>query len=143
MPVKVINRVQIVKEQVRGQMVEGVNRAAKEHASVSRLGAPLKKGRLRKSIRVTRRATEKSPHAIVKAGGIVVDGVLVDYAEPVNYGHATADGGHVAGTFFWEEGMEAGREAMQSEAVEIARSGARSGHRTFVQTSLDDEETPG
>lgn len=143
MPVRVVNGVHIVKEQVKGEMAEALNRAAKEHASVSTLVAPLKEGRLRKSIRVSKRATEKSPHAIVKAGGKVIDGELVDYAAPVNYGHATTNGGQVAGTFFWEEGMQHGQEAMTREAVEIARSGARSGHRTFVQTSLDDEETPG
>lgn len=143
MPVKVVNRVHIVRAQVKGDMAEALNRAAKEHASVSRLVAPLKEGRLRKSIRVTKRATARSPHAIVKAGGIEVEGEMVDYAAHVNYGHATRNGGHVAGTFFWEEGMQHGEEAMTREAVEIARSEGRSGHRTFVQTSLDDEETPG
>lgn len=137
MPVKATNNFALIKATVDEGKAAGVNAAAREHLSLSRILAPLNTGRLRKSHRFTRRATAKRPTAVIKAGGNVVDGEEVDYAAYVNNGHATRSGGHVAGEHFWDEGMEAGRKAAVEGVKEVKRNLDKKRSRPGVQTERD------
>lgn len=143
MPVKLTNNLALIRAIVEEGKAAGVNAAAKEHLTVSRNLAPVKEGRLRKSHRFVKRATEKSPTAVIKAGGNVVDGEEVDYAAHVNNGHATRGGGHVAGVHFWDEGMEYGVRAAREGVAEVKRELETGRRRPLVVTSLKDAEEIG
>lgn len=141
MPVKLTSNMALIRATVAEGCAAGVNAAAKEHLTTSRLLAPRDTGRLKKSHRFTRRATAKSPTAAIKAGGNVVDGEEVDYAAHVNNGHATRNGGHVPGVHFWDEGMEAGAKAAREGVAEVKRALEGNGkRRPLVVTSLKDAE---
>lgn len=143
MPVTLKNNIALIKEAVAEGKVAVVNSAAKEHRGVSASLTPVDEGRLRKSNRIARRATEKQPSAVVKCGGNVVDGELVDYAEPVNNGHATSNGGHVPGVHFFDEGMEYGLRALREGVAEVARGLGTGSRRPLVVTSLEEAEEVG
>jgi hypothetical protein len=142
-PVKTTNNFALIKTIVGEGKADGVNAAAKEHLTVARNLSPLDEGRLRKSHRFTKRATEKSPTARIKAGGNVVDGELVDYAGHVNNGHATRNGRHVAGVHFWDEGMEYGRKAAAEGVAEVKRGLETGKRRPLVVRSLKEAEEVG
>jgi len=116
-PVTFKSNGQRVRHAVKVSMVESLNGAAKAHANFSSLLAPKDKGNLSASCRVDKEATEGDPVAVVKAGGIVVNGVLVDYAEFVELGHHTANGGYVAAQPFFIPGMELARDRFKGDAV--------------------------
>jgi hypothetical protein len=114
MPVKFVNNIRVTKDAVRGEMAEAINRAAREHQSVSRLLAPVDTGFLRRNITLLERATPRKPRAVVRSAA--------SYSASVNYGHRTSNGGFVPAQPFWEEGIERGKEALMQEAVRQARS---------------------
>ncbi len=98
-------------------MIEALNGAAKAHANFSSFLAPKDKGNLSASCRVDKEATESDPTAVVKAGGIVINGVNVDYAEFVEFGHHTTNGGFVAAQPYFIPGMEVARDRFEEDAV--------------------------
>lgn len=108
MGVKVVNNIPAHIRAHKRRMASDQNgkRDAQIHFAIAR--CPVDEGRLVDTIRADGDATPQKPVAVAKVGGLVVDGKLVDYAEAVNNGHATA-AGHVPANPFWTEAEEVGR----------------------------------
>lgn len=119
MPTKYVSQIQQAKQIVHKGSVEALNAVAKTHVEVSQDACPVDKGNLQESIRQEGEATEQNQEAVVAAGGIEINGVIVDYAEMVNDGHTTSNGGRVPGTFFMDKGIDAGIQQAQKEGHKI------------------------
>ena len=120
------------KQVIHQSMIEGLNAAAEAHVGEAQESCPVEKGNLQASIRQEQEATEGKPEAVVVAGGVEINGVVVDYAEPVNDGHATRSGSRVPGTFFMDKGIEVGiQEAERGGNKVRARLQGISTARTF------------
>lgn len=119
MPVEVTNQITMARRLVRKTMAGAINTGAKAHVVFSQLIVPKDKRRLERSIRQTEEATEQSPRATVEAGGIVVDGVLVDYAEAVELGYVTESGTHVGAQPYFVPGVELARDRITQEGYKV------------------------
>jgi HK97 gp10 family phage protein len=117
MPINFTNRIPVAKNMIRGEMAAALNRAAVEMRTNARLDAPVRTRRLRRSIRISQRATERRPTAIVQAGGVVIDGVTVDYAAYVELGTV-----RMAAQPYFFQAIEHGKRALMEEADQQARA---------------------
>ncbi len=112
MPVKTTNHISEARQLIKRTMAASLNAGAEAHVAFSQSVVPVDEGRLKESIRVEQVATEARPVAVVVAGGIEIDGKLVDYAELVELGRVTSKGTHVAAQPYFTPGIEVAREAI-------------------------------
>jgi hypothetical protein len=102
-----------------------LNVARDAQLSYADFRVPVDKGNLQKTIRKDGDATAERLRAVAKVGGMEVDGVMINYEALVNFGHATAEGGHVPADPFWTEAEEIGKATLERRSkgtVRVERS---------------------
>lgn len=110
MPVHHTSNIEEAKRLHREAQAEDMNQGGKSHLAWASFRVPVKTGRLQKSLRQTQQATANRPVAIVEAGGVEVEGVVVDYAVYVNNQDP-----------FWTEAEEVGRETIKRRGANRER----------------------
>lgn len=140
MPVNVQNRILETVRGVVGDAVAVLNQAAKADAAATRNLTPVDTGLLRRSIRV-KKATAGNMQASRSIGGAIEGDKPGSYVLPQNYGYATKSGGHVAGHFMHEAGIEEGINVLKNGVKEIARNvnSGRRGRAMTIQADTDEQ----
>lgn len=135
MPVKHVSNIEELQRRHRETMAEDQNAAAKQHLSWADFRVPVDKGNLQKTLRQSQDATADKPVAVVQAGGVEVNGVMVDYAAAVNNGshHVSPTGTEytIPADPFWTESEEVGKETVKRRAAVRRAEARRSGRRGF------------
>src|SRR4051812_5238527 len=121
MTVKYVSIIGQVRRQHRERAAEDLNVMVEVHVDTSQQSAPVNTGYLRDHILITEVATPEKLRAAAES--------QADYSAEVNFGHTTADGTHVPGTFFWDEGIEAARRALETRAAYRRRGGTETSRR--------------
>jgi hypothetical protein len=134
---------------LRARRVADINFMAQQHLAWSHFRVPVDKGNLRQTLRQTKIATDNDLEAEVVAGGMEVNGVVVDYQTHVNFGthHELPNGTvyDIPANPFWTEGEEVARDAMNRRAANQIREDVVNTRvrRTFASFSEDPEDMVG